>query len=97
MPKLKKARLESGIEIVDIGAKGTVIGKKEGRTYLTKDAVPGDVIYDRSQKKEKGFFRRAIDGGYNPFAHARRAALRAFRTLRRMQLAKPSVCGTNPA
>jgi 23S rRNA (uracil1939-C5)-methyltransferase len=55
MPKLKKARLESGIEIVDIGAKGTVIGKKEGRTYLTKDAVPGDVITIEVRKKKKGF------------------------------------------
>jgi 23S rRNA (uracil1939-C5)-methyltransferase len=51
---LKKGRLETDIEIVDIGAKGAVIGKKDGMTYLTKDAVPGDIVTIELRKKKKG-------------------------------------------
>lgn len=54
MSKLKKPRIETGIEIVDIGAKGAVIGKKEGMTYLTKEAVPGDTVTIEVRRKKKG-------------------------------------------
>ncbi|GAB5539116.1 MAG: 23S rRNA (uracil(1939)-C(5))-methyltransferase RlmD [Salibacteraceae bacterium] len=50
----KKKRIIEGIEIVDIGAKGMVIGKKDGIAYLTKDAVPGDIVTIESRRKKKG-------------------------------------------
>jgi predicted RNA-binding protein with TRAM domain len=41
---LKKGSTVEGIEIVDIGAKGKVIGKKDGQTFMTSGAIPGDVV-----------------------------------------------------
>ena len=39
-----KRRIERDITIVDMGAKGAVIGKKDGQAYLCKGAVPGDIV-----------------------------------------------------
>lgn len=50
----KKKRIIEGVDIVDIGAKGMVIGKKDGIAYLTKDAVPGDTVTIESRRKKKG-------------------------------------------
>jgi len=52
---MKKGTVVSGIEIVDIGAKGKVIGKKDGVTFMTKDAVPGDIVSIRIKKNKKNY------------------------------------------
>ncbi|MCO4805030.1 MAG: 23S rRNA (uracil(1939)-C(5))-methyltransferase RlmD [Flavobacteriales bacterium] len=51
---MKKRKIETDIEIVDIGAKGAVIGKKDGIAYLCQDAVPGDVVTLEIRRKKKG-------------------------------------------
>jgi len=51
---MKKGILEEGVLIVDIGAKGHVIGKKDGQAYLCTSAVPGDVVTVEVRKKRKG-------------------------------------------
>ncbi|MEQ9186475.1 MAG: 23S rRNA (uracil(1939)-C(5))-methyltransferase RlmD [Cryomorphaceae bacterium] len=51
---MKKGSIVEGVEIVDLGAKGKVIGKKEGQAYLTKGALPGDVVSVQIRKNKKG-------------------------------------------
>lgn len=51
---MKKAKTITGVEIVDMAAKGDVIGKKEGITYLVKGGVPGDVATIEVKRKKKG-------------------------------------------
>lgn len=55
-----KARIERDIEIVDIGAKGKVIGKKDGIAYLTSNAVPGDIVSLNVRKKRKGMLEGQV-------------------------------------
>lgn len=52
---MKKGSIVEGIEIVDIGAKGKVIGKKDGQTFLTSGAVPGDVVTIQIKKSKKNY------------------------------------------
>ena len=51
---MKKGTVITDIEIVDIGAKGMVIGKKDGEVFMCKDAVPGDVVSLEMRRKKKG-------------------------------------------
>ncbi|MEZ4721681.1 MAG: 23S rRNA (uracil(1939)-C(5))-methyltransferase RlmD [Flavobacteriales bacterium] len=51
---MKKQRIVENVEIVDIGAKGHVIGKKDGVAYLCRDAVPGDVVTLQLGRNKKG-------------------------------------------
>lgn len=51
---MKRGRIEDGIEIVDIGAKGKVVGKKDGQTYFCTGAVPGDTVTLELRRKRKG-------------------------------------------
>ena len=51
---MKKGTVNTDIEIVDIGAKGMVIGKKDGEVFMCKDAVPGDVVSLEMRRKKKG-------------------------------------------
>ena len=52
---VKKGSIVEGIEIVDIGAKGKVIGKKDGQTFMTSGAVPGDVVSIQIRKSKKNY------------------------------------------
>jgi 23S rRNA (uracil1939-C5)-methyltransferase len=52
---MKKGSIVEGIEIIDIGAKGKVIGKKDGQVYLTSGALPGDEVSIRIKKNKKSF------------------------------------------
>lgn len=51
---MKKGTVIADIEIVDIGAKGMVIGKKDGEVFMCKDTVPGDVVSLEMRRKKKG-------------------------------------------
>jgi len=51
---MKKGTVITDIDIVDIGAKGMVIGKKDGEVYMCKDAVPGDTVSLEMRRKKKG-------------------------------------------
>lgn len=56
-----KRKTVENIEIVDIGAKGKVIGKKEGLAYLLNGAVPGDTVTATIGRKRKGMLTGFID------------------------------------
>lgn len=57
-----KRKVYHDIEIVDIAAKGHVIGKKDGKAFLLKDAVPGDIVSADIGRKRKGMLTgRIID------------------------------------
>jgi 23S rRNA (uracil1939-C5)-methyltransferase len=64
-----KARIERDIEIIDIGAKGKVIGKKDGIAYLTTNAVPGDIVSLNVRKKRKGMLEGQVIEIQTPSAH----------------------------
>ena len=51
---MKKGAVITDIEIIDIGAKGMVIGKKDGEVFMCKDVVPGDVVSLEMRRKKKG-------------------------------------------
>lgn len=51
---MRKKKIVEGVEIVDLGAKGKVIGKKDGEAYLTKGVIPGDIVTLDVRKKRKG-------------------------------------------
>jgi 23S rRNA (uracil1939-C5)-methyltransferase len=57
---MKKKKLIEAVEIVDIAAKGKLIGKKDGIAYLTNGAVPGDVVDLEVRKKRKGMFEGRV-------------------------------------
>ena len=44
------------VTIVDLGAKGKAVGKKDGKVYFVTGAVPGDICDVRIRHKKKGFF-----------------------------------------
>lgn len=48
------ARIEN-VEIVDHGAKGKAVGRKDGLVYFVEGAVPGDVCTVLTTRKRKGF------------------------------------------
>ena len=50
-----KFAIIDGVEIVDLGAKGKAVGKKDGMVYFVEGAVPGDVCSIRTTRKRKGF------------------------------------------
>jgi 23S rRNA (uracil1939-C5)-methyltransferase len=52
---MKKGSIVEGVEIVDIGVKGKVIGKKEGQVYMLTGAVPGDVVTVQVRKNKKSY------------------------------------------
>lgn len=52
---MKKGSIVEGVEIVDIGVKGKVIGKKEGQVFMLKEAVPGDVVTVQVRKNKKSY------------------------------------------
>jgi 23S rRNA (uracil1939-C5)-methyltransferase len=52
--KNKKEIILTGVEMVDTGAKGKNIGKKEGQVILVSNAVPGDVVDVKILGKKKG-------------------------------------------
>lgn len=56
---MKKGSIVEGVEIVDIGVKGKVIGKKDGQVYMLTGAVPGDVA-TVSLRKNKKSYKEAI-------------------------------------
>lgn len=45
---------------MDIGAKGKVIGKKDGQTYLCEGGVPGDVVTVELRKKKKSYMEAVV-------------------------------------
>ena len=50
-------RTESGLEIIDINAKGMGVAKTlDGAVYFVKNVVPGDVVDVRVYKKRRGYF-----------------------------------------
>ncbi|MEX2595750.1 MAG: 23S rRNA (uracil(1939)-C(5))-methyltransferase RlmD [Salibacteraceae bacterium] len=51
---MKKRSTVNAVEIIDLGAKGKVIGKKDGEVFLTTNAVPGDVVSIEVRRKKKG-------------------------------------------
>ncbi len=65
---MKKKKLIEAVEIVDIAAKGKLIGKKDGVAYLTTGVVPGDVVDLEVRKKRKGMFEGRVQGirSYSP-------------------------------
>lgn len=65
---MKKGRIEEGIEIIDIGAKGKVIGKKDGQTYFCSGAVPGDTVTLELRRKRKGFIEGNVKEVTSPSA-----------------------------
>lgn len=61
---MKKGSIVEGVEIVDIGVKGKVIGKKEGQVYMLTGAVPGDVTTVSLRKNKKSYkeaFLKSVD------------------------------------
>lgn len=57
---MKKRKLVTDVEIVDLGAKGKVIGKKDGQVFLTKGAIPGDIADIEVRKKRKGMMEGPV-------------------------------------
>jgi len=52
----KKNWIEPAVPIVDLGAKGKAVGKKDGKVYFVEGAVPGDVCDVQVFRKKKSFF-----------------------------------------
>lgn len=52
----KKNWIEPAVPIVDLGAKGKAVGKKDGKVYFVDGAVPGDVCDVQVYRKKKSFF-----------------------------------------
>lgn len=54
MSRKRIDRTESGLEIIDINAKGMGVAKTlDGAVYFVKNVVPGDVVDVRVYKKKK--------------------------------------------
>jgi 23S rRNA (uracil1939-C5)-methyltransferase len=52
---IKKKSLVEDVDIIDIGAKGTSIGRsKDGEIFLTEGVVPGDIVNLRYLRNKKG-------------------------------------------
>ncbi len=51
----KKNYIVEQVDIVDLGAKGKAVGKKDGKVYFVEDAVPGDVCDVLVKRKRKGY------------------------------------------
>lgn len=60
MRKFKEPIILQDIRIVDCGAKGEAIGKKDDFVILLKNAVPGDIVTAKLLKKKKGFAEGAL-------------------------------------
>lgn len=57
MSRKRIDRTESGLEIIDINAKGMGVAKTlAGAVYFVKNVVPGDVVDVRVYKKRRGYF-----------------------------------------
>ena len=57
MSRKRIDRTESGLEIIDINAKGMGVAKTlDGAVYFVKNVVPGDVVDVRVYKKRRGYF-----------------------------------------
>ncbi len=50
----------TGVSIVDIGAKGKAIGKKDGNIYFVNGAVPGDICDISLKRRKKGFYEADV-------------------------------------
>lgn len=55
MGRRKKNVVVTGVEIVDLGAKGKAVGKKDSAVFFVDDAVPGDTCDIQIYKKRKSF------------------------------------------
>lgn len=51
----RKNYIVDHVEIVDIGAKGKAVGKKEGKVFFVSGAVPGDICNVLVKRKRKGY------------------------------------------
>jgi len=50
-------KIELGLQVIDINAKGMGVAKsEEGAVYFIKNVVPGDVVDVRVYKKQRGYF-----------------------------------------
>ncbi len=55
MGRRNKNKIETKVTIVDLGAKGKAVGKKDSAVFFVTGAVPGDVVDVQIQKKRKNF------------------------------------------
>jgi 23S rRNA (uracil1939-C5)-methyltransferase len=57
MSRKKIDRVEAGLHVVDINAKGMGVAKNdEGVVYFIKDVIPGDVVDVQVYKKGRRYF-----------------------------------------
>ena len=57
MSRKKTNKIEQGLKVIDINAKGMGVAKsEEGAVYFIKNVVPGDVVNVRAYKKRRGYF-----------------------------------------
>ena len=57
MSRKKIDRIETGLQIVDINAKGMGVAKSdEGVVYFIKGVIPGDVVDVQVYKKGRRYF-----------------------------------------
>ena len=68
MSRKKIDRIEKGLKVIDINAKGMGVAKNdEGVVYFIKDVIPGDVIDVQVYKKGEGILKRnPFNGLQNP-------------------------------
>ena len=58
--KIMKYTQIENLEIIDAGAEGKAVGKKDGLTVFVPFAVPGDVVDVELFKKKKGYAEARI-------------------------------------
>ena len=82
----KKANhpLIESLEIVAVAAEGKALGRWNDIVVFVPMAVPGDVVDVQVCCKRRRYMEGRIVRFAPPLAAARRAGLRAFRSLRRM-------------
>jgi 23S rRNA (uracil1939-C5)-methyltransferase len=59
----KKTYILENVAIVDMGAKGKAVGKKDGQVVFVAGAVPGDVCNVLVLRKRKGY----LEGNVHSF------------------------------
>ena len=57
MSRKRVNKIEQGLKVIDINAKGMGVARSEdGAVYFIKNVVPGDVVNVRAYKKRRGYF-----------------------------------------
>ena len=57
MSRKRVNKIEQGLKVIDINAKGVGVAKSEdGAVFFIKNVVPGDVVNVCAYKKRRGYF-----------------------------------------